>query len=95
MKEQLKAKCATLKENLILSDDAKSMFVDLLISIDFKQCDDDFETLQLFFKRVYSGIEELKKRNKEYKEEIEKLKLQLPEQDPVLPLEKPYIKENY
>lgn len=79
--EKMKAGLSTLKPELMLTDDARSMFASLLISIDFSICDSDLEILQLFFKRVYTGIEalrkerdELKKSLKESQEELEKLK---------------------
>jgi len=94
-REQLMAMTSTLKENLILSEEAKGVFVDLLMAIDFKNCDNDMETLQLFFKRVYSGIEELKKRNKELSKEIELLKLpENKEAVEISPLESLLISEN-
>lgn len=46
------------------------MMVEILSNIDFSICDNDLETLVLFFKRTYAGIEELKKRTKETKDEL-------------------------
>jgi hypothetical protein len=93
-KKLLMAAVSTLDKNLMLTDEAKDMFVDLLMSINFKECQDDLQTLQLFFKRVYTGIEELNKRNKELKEEVSLLKEHL-ENTKLLPLEKPLFSENF
>lgn len=80
--EKMKAGLSTLKPELMLTDDARSMLASLLISIDFRICDSDLEILQLFFKRVYTGIEALRKERdelklnlKESQDELEKLKL--------------------
>lgn len=69
-KANLKAQLSTVKVQLILNDEQKDMFVDILGNIDFSICDNDLETLQLFFKRVYAGIEALKKQSKEHKDEL-------------------------
>lgn len=69
-KANLKAQLSTVKVQLILNDEQKDMFVDILGNIDFSICDNDLETLQLFFKRVYAGIEALKKQTREYKDEL-------------------------
>ncbi len=81
-KEKLKAQLSTLKPALMLHDSERDMLADILIQIDFRICDNEFEILQLFFKRVYTGIEalrkerdELKKNLKESQDELEKLKL--------------------
>lgn len=72
--ESMKAQLSTLKKELMLDDTARSMLASLLISIDFRIADNDLETLQLFFKRVYVGIEALKKEVSELKLEIKNLK---------------------
>lgn len=79
--KELEKMICTLKPTLILSQDEKDMFIQILTTIDFKVCENDMEMLQLLFKRLYAGIEELKKRNTALREENEKLKLQLPEQE--------------
>lgn len=80
--EKMKAQLSTLKPELMLEDSAKSMLASLLIQIDFRVCSNDLEILQLFFKRVYTGIEALRKERdelklnlKESQDELEKLKL--------------------
>lgn len=75
------AKMATLKPALMLSEDAKEKFADLLMLIDFRICSDDFEVLQLFFKRVQLGLEEVVSTNLELKKEVESLKEQLKNSD--------------
>lgn len=85
-KEEMRALTSTLKPTLILSEDEKDMFVDVLMTIDFKVCENDFETLQLFFKRIYTGIEALKKKVEECKKEIETLKKQSEVQNPPSPI---------
>ena len=79
--EKMKSELSTLKPELMLEDSARSMLASLLITIDFRVCDSDLEILQLFFKRVYAGIESLRKERdtlkqnlKESLEELEKLK---------------------
>lgn len=83
--QKMKSQLSTLKPELMLEDSAKSMLASLLISIDFRVCDNDVESLQLFFKRVYVGIEALKKERDELKKEIESLKKPL-EEEPVSPV---------
>lgn len=80
--EKMKAQLSTLKPELMLTDNARSMLASLLISVDFRVCNSDLEILQLFFKRVYTGIEALRKERdelklnlKESQDELEKLKL--------------------
>jgi hypothetical protein len=72
--EKMKAQLSTLKPELMLEDSARNMLASLLINIDFRVCSDDLEILQLFFKRVYVGIEALKKERDELKKEIQILK---------------------
>ena len=72
--EKMKSELSTLKPELMLEDNERSMLASLLISIDFRIADNDLETLTLFFKRVYVGIEALKKERDELKKEIESLK---------------------
>lgn len=80
-KEKLKAQLSTLKPALMLHDSERDMLADILVQIDFRICNSDLEVLQLFFKRVYTGIEALRKERdelklnlKESQEELEKLK---------------------
>ena len=82
LKQRLMNQLCVLKPELYLDDDAKEMFVNVLIVIDFKTCDTDLEMLQLFFKRVYAGIVELKKRNTELREEVKLLKERLEKYEP-------------
>lgn len=82
--EKMKSELSTLKPELMLEDSARSMLASLLIEIDFRICDSDAEVLQLFFKRVYVGIEALKKERDELKKEIQSLK-ELYEVEPVSP----------
>ena len=95
--DDIKKHLCVLKPELILSDDAKEMFCKILISIDFKTCDTDMEMLQLFFKRVFSGIEELKKRNAELRKENAELKQNQEIEIPVAisPLESAIISESF
>jgi len=79
--EKMKAQLSTLKPELMLEDSARSMLASLLITIDFRVAENDFEILQLFFKRVYAGIESLRKERDTLKQslkeslgELEKLK---------------------
>ena len=76
-KQKLMNQLCVLKADLYLEPEAKEMFVNVLISIDFKNCETDLEMLQLFFKRIYAGIAELKKRNTELREEVKLLKEQV------------------
>ena len=64
--------------------------VEILSNIDFSICDNDLETLVLFFKRTYAGIEELKKRLKEAKDELSVCEKKLEDQ---IKLSKAYAAE--
>lgn len=94
--DDIKKHLCVLKPELILSEDAKEMFCLILSNIDFKVCETDMEMLQLFFKRVYAGIDELRKHNAILKKEIEELKPSSPELEviEISPLESLIISEN-
>lgn len=96
--DDIKKHLCVLKPELILDDEAKEMFCQVLCSIDFKICETDMEMLQLFFKRLHAGIAELKRRNAELRKENAELKLQLPEQQEepsvITPFESLVISEN-
>jgi hypothetical protein len=68
--EKMKAQLSTLKPELMLEDSARSMLASLLITIDFRVAENDFEILQLFFKRVYAGIESLRKERDTLKQSL-------------------------
>ena len=99
--EKMKAQLSTLKKELMIDDAGRNMLAELLISIDFRVAENDLEVLQLFFKRVYSGIEALKKERIVLKQELEDVKKQMEIQSQVIldlrsevELLKPNIKEN-
>lgn len=85
--ELMKAQLSTIKTQLMLTDEEKDKLAKVLLSIDFGICENDMEVLQLFFKRMYPSITELKKQRKELQQEVEELKKLLTENSIPLPNE--------